>query len=750
MEWLIGIVCIWIGWKLIVHVSRAVMFSITGRTSWARTEDGVPKNFDNIGSSKNADRKRQTARWIPFNNPEYIAEIRVPGGMIYIGDHLPGRYNEPDSCLINPKLKVATANHKQRETNLPYWPSYSNISPSARRIYLEWLASGRLDPDIDIGYVFLFFYGLERRLFVDKARDEVEIITKEVHRLLKIYGSNTSFHQYAFALLEGAALISNQLLALPTLSADLTNGYRLPLSLKIHIGARISRSEPIFSEDALRWLLSGPNAPRRTPISRCFKIFAALWRLRYDEIYPKGLIVPSTNIPLIWEYRSASGTFEINIPIRIGGRQITDVSDLAEPLNQFSQLGDMCLDELAGYSRFLGRNPLTQGSAEGATLLPAALLATSTETPLHQAAKNLDQLFDNRRVASTNFGAVAHAIGMKDGSERVSVAKLEQMAIFLEGMGIGFEPDPRFGSAIFGEGGKLILFRAKAGAPVEASNPDYVSKRIFIEVSALASASDGKRAPEEFAQVRRDVLAAAQLTTTQRLRLLAYAAAIWDEVPKQTTILNRLSTIPADKRRQILDAACATVLADGVINVKEVTFLEKLAKALNLGTGDVYQALHRGDGHADEPIRIAPAQIEQSIPIPQNPAEKTITRTNDADLERIRNETVAVQRLLADIFVGEDPLVPPEAIVNFDTLTSNFQGLDRPHSELLEILLDRNGVDRSEFERLARNANLLPDGALDTINDWAFDKFDEPLFQGGDTVVPMAHLRKILLTRELA
>jgi hypothetical protein len=46
---------------------------------------------------------------------------------------------------------------------MPYWPSYGDISPAARRAFLDWLSTGRQDSTYGIGHVFIFFYGLEHR-----------------------------------------------------------------------------------------------------------------------------------------------------------------------------------------------------------------------------------------------------------------------------------------------------------------------------------------------------------------------------------------------------------------------------------------------------------------------------------------------------------------------------------------------------------------------------------------------------------
>ena len=36
---------------------------------------------------------------------------------------------------------------------------------------------------------------------------------------------------------------------------------------------------------------------------------------------------------------------------------------------------------------------------------------------------------------------------------------------------------------------------------------------------------------------------------------------------------------------------------------------------------------------------------------------------------------------------------------------------------------------------------MLPDGAIERINDWSFDRFEEALIEDGDDVAVVAHLR---------
>lgn len=115
--------------------------------------------------------------------------------MVYVGTNLPTPFGTNDPCLIDPSKPVAHVGD-YTERQMGYWPSYSQIAPEARRAYLNWLGGGRKDPEADVGYVFLFFYGLERRVIIDGAKDdsargEWPEIAAELRRLLAIYGEKS-------------------------------------------------------------------------------------------------------------------------------------------------------------------------------------------------------------------------------------------------------------------------------------------------------------------------------------------------------------------------------------------------------------------------------------------------------------------------------------------------------------------------------------------------------------------------------
>ena len=91
----------------------------------------------------------------------------IQGGLIYVGRELErfdGRYMDNDSSLVDLTLKTDFRSPDYAGDQMGYWPSYRRITPQSRAAYIEWLASDRSNPETYIGYVFIYFYGLERRL----------------------------------------------------------------------------------------------------------------------------------------------------------------------------------------------------------------------------------------------------------------------------------------------------------------------------------------------------------------------------------------------------------------------------------------------------------------------------------------------------------------------------------------------------------------------------------------------------------
>ncbi len=81
-----------------------------------------------------------------------------------------------------------------------YYPSYAALSPEQKWIYLNWLTD--VTQPVDVGYAFLYYYGLERHLLLghfESAFDEILVLQQR-------QGANASLQSYSHSALLSSAL----------------------------------------------------------------------------------------------------------------------------------------------------------------------------------------------------------------------------------------------------------------------------------------------------------------------------------------------------------------------------------------------------------------------------------------------------------------------------------------------------------------------------------------------------------------
>ena len=754
MEWLF-IICAVVAWLIYRgakvrkseerHSFRSEPASLLGRSAQSSERSGRAYGHQARSASV-------PARWIPHGEQVSVGGFRLDGGMFYFGSVLPGQaVGQCGNCVIDPTSKVASSGLDQAGQTMSYWPSYQSIPPVARRTYLKWLADGRVDPSIGIGYVFLFFYGIERRLFFDQAKGEAQQLIAEVRRLLQLYGENGSFRGYATRFLDAAQLMSEQDIGRPQLSPDLRSGYEMPLSVRLYLGRKIASHEPLDARDGLTWVLSLPDTSLRTPARRCFPELVDLWEQRFTARFPNGLKVNPPKARLKLDYRAASSGFNFRIDISSSSGGLPDISVISAPIDGLRNLLNSCTEELSAYSRLLGRNPEARGSIEAAFTLPKELLASGSTMGAAVVA-GLENLFGGKNVAAMRVTQLAKALSLDVGARgKIPTGMCNQIGAFLDRLDIGFEPDRRYGSRNLQVEGYALLFKAAGGAKVDGDTPAFVAARAMIDVAALAANADGKIEPGEFESIKTDIRAVPDLGGVEKARLMAYASVLLKDTLGHQAANQKLKSLGHAEKEAVVRSATATILSDGQVTPAEVKFLERLYRTLGLPEERIYASLHRGSVVTDEPIQVAPELRSAGVPIPA-PANAGVPHAGGIQidrtrLERLRSETSAVSELLAGIFIDEQAAAPAPTAPSVPS-AGRFSGLDASHSALLAALLDAESVDRGSFEEQARSLRLLPDGAIERINDWGFDQFGEPLIEEDEVVAIVAHLRSQLLEAE--
>lgn len=665
------------------------------------------------------------ASWIPAGQSIVVAGLTISGGMIYVGTSLPASNGGNDPCLIDPSKPVArSADYTVRETN--YWPSYSDISAVARRAYLDWLAGGRQDPEADIGYVFLFFYGLERRAIIDAAKDAAAkadgpVIAAELRRLLGIYGQKSgSFRRYASELLDWVLLANAPMRLYEQPMPAFPRTQELPLSVRLALGQAAVDRVPVPVALALAWARLDPNISLRTPATRCAEEFEQIFRQKYTEVCGPGLSLPRNRTRLKFVYRPASAGFLRYEELKLTFNDTPDVSVLTAPVRKLQEIVDAATKPLESYSRLLGKNPGARASVDGWLQLPAPLWPA----PGRKALQMLQERIGTGMV-TMSFRELLTSLG---GSGALTRDKTAALARALESVSIGFEPDVLTGAKVPKPEDKVVIFALPASEPIARVGGSFLVALLTLQLASAVAAADGEFGVKEVVHLRDTVLSWKHLPPSYTRRLLAHLRLLVQAPASLTALKKKLD--PLEPRvKQTIAAFMATVAqSDGEVSPAEVKQLEKVYKALGVDAKKVFTDIHAVASGA-KPTDAVVAKVE-----------RTGFRLDPAKIAALQQETEQVSGLLATIFTEAEESLPPAATdVEAEPeagppVATTLLGLDEAHSALARMLLSRPEWSREELLDVAADLELMLDGALECINDAAFNAHDMPLCEGDDPV----------------
>ncbi|MFC7761753.1 TerB N-terminal domain-containing protein [Catellatospora bangladeshensis] len=707
------------------------------------------------------------AHWVPHDQPVQLGPLLIDGGLFYLGQGLESVHGMVEPALIDPSLRIDLKNPDHEGRGLDYWPAYEDLSPRARAAYLSWLADGRRSPQAPIGYVFLYFYGLERRVLVDLSHDanafqDLPAIEAEVTRLLSVYGRSDSFRSYASGFLDliRAMRLGSTPGSLPKRPPALSDDHwSVPLMLRLGLGSFAASGTPVPTDWARAWAWYHPSIYPRTPQTRCAEEFEKLFELRYTQRFNEGIRLRPGKSRVRLSYHPASaGIDSQDIPLR----DFPDVFEQAAPTRMLTDLVDSVTGELDAYSRWLGRNPQGRGSLAAMALLPAELAdnRSSTVAALQQWAETH---LGGRRVAVVNG---AELIAFWPGTDQARLPKADFVALaqLLSRLGFGIEPDIRFGGPALAQ--TAVLFRDE-GETSRTAGPAYTAAATLLLLAVAVSAADGEVSVEEQEHLLSHLKHALELNRSEQVRLEAHLHWLIVSGVKLAGVKKRVEALAPDRLVEIGDFLVTVAAADGVISPEEVATLSKIYGLLGLDPATVFGKLHHAASRppsanrptpAIGPVVVRPASqapIEYAIPVippsssnqlataTRRPASASVPPPSDAftlDSEAIAvklHETATVSALLSSIFTDDDVMVntsPTTWVTSADPNASSEQadriaGLDSGHGALLRDLASKPSWTRAGFEDLAARHGLMPDGAIDVLNEAAYEKAGEPVIE---------------------
>lgn len=668
----------------------------------------------------------QGARWVPQGHSVEIAGRNI-GGLVYVGTPpRVGQYREKCRAYIDPMVSVSRNGNDLDGNGMGYWPSYSEISTSSRATYLEWLGSGRKDADYNPGYMFLYFYGLERRFFLDNpGQDEKQVIFSEVRRLKSLYTDNYSVQKYLGSFLDFASIVVGE--ANIEAVASRRYDYDVPFSVKVLIGTFLEQGQSLDADLMLHWWRLHPESQVRTVARRCPEEFRALFQLKFTDRYPSGLAVTKPKRLLKGTYVAASSEFTIEVTPEVDGKKLSDISNLRKPVTIAQGIADAAMNELDKFSRYLGRNPEGRGSLEAHALLPSELWPLFPSEELKGLSNWAETI-----ITDTGLVPLVEVIHKLEGAypEKVGKRQLTGVADALARLGIGLAPDPRFALRNPKIGDPVVLFRLPDDSTqLENVTDSYRAALTQLAVGTFVAQADGNVAPSEEEALRKAVVSRSDLTPAEQARLLANLKWLLVVPPEMNTLRNRLKAATGGEQKAIRDFAVAMAHADSFLRPEEVGGIEKIYRALGVDPERAYSDLH-STAFKDEPVTVRSEQKAKDREL--LPPEGAPQLSLDADrIAAIQSDTESVSNVLGAIF-GNDQVDDGEEAEDVGAAEVRFAGLAAGHTAFLSELIQRDHWTDTEFEELAGRHKLMTAGCLETINEWAYGNFDDALIEEYD------------------
>mgnify|MGYP000326523519 CR=1 FL=1 len=412
----------------------------------------------------------------------------------------------------------------------------------------------------------------------------------------------------------------------------------------------------------------------------------------------------------------------------------TLTAQFAENVNgKLILIAEACAVELDSYSRLIGRSKNNRVSLSSVALLPSDLIDLINNPSFNSLKQWLSvQLVKSKGMISID------ALFKKLGEERplkINKKESEFIVAIIEKTGFGMAPDIRFHHAKPDVNENIVIFETGHG-------DDFIPSHSFnqigtiLRLGSIVAKIDGHVDSAEVSFLENLINNDGQLNQTEKLSLNAFLHWQLSATLSVTGLKAKLSTITDREKTAISHVLIGVALADGKIELSEIKKLEKLYSSLWLDKSLVSNDIHHfsSNNGGNQPFGISKVIRDDNNELEtQNSLGFSI---NKELLQLYEEETAGVKGILESIFVDEENNIDD---ISQDETSSEIEyddciGLNENHFNLFQKLIIKEEWSLKEVQLICKELNLMIDGALEEINEWAFDKVDAPIIEDGNTI----------------
>lgn len=699
-----------------------------------------------------------------------VAGIRIKSPCVYASSGSSDAYGwatDPSEILIEAPVRRPRESFAQ----MGYWPWYSRIEPEHRYEYLSWLASGRTNLPPSEGYLFLYYYGIERRLLVDEADRAWGL--KEIVRLRRLdqprvgTREGRSFRQYTTVLLwfEIARTPDRFDASAFDLVASLTERWT-PELFTAPLAWLAANERPLPPRLARHIAASDPASQRSVVVKRISSEFEELFDTRYRDAFGgDGITLRVSQRPAWCTYRPASGGLS---EMRC---KVANPLGIKSQFKQLPEIWNSCIADLRKLSRVAATTTDGALTLEAWEAMPPELRAEVD----HPLADQVSALVAGDAVepekgseiasgpAMVPAGRLAELVGI-ERRPTLTATQSRRVAAIIESTGYGLVPDARISSIRYGWDHLLAVIPGLDDEDVEPTR--YNAAACVLRLGLMIAQADGEADELEVRMLTDHIDAVFDLSSEEQERLAALRDLLLRTGSDIRPVARKIKEmLPPEARGRVGRLLVVIAAATNGIDRSERAALRKAFRALDLPPELLEETIGEVSPDAGESVvRVRGAtEAETGEPIPTARAHSF--RLNHQAISSIMAETREVSVMLAAAMDAanaesevEEPA--PRAVRSAEPQTAALDGAvatETPaatqaaevvgpggrYEPLFVALIDRDRWARDQADGLARSLGLMLDAGVEAINDWAFDALGAPLIedQGDELIVDRSLLQ---------
>ncbi len=682
------------------------------------------------------------------STPLYLDRGTVFGALVYATSS--PQHGGFDASLIDGSVPIAPPRVGKVE-DLPYWPTYRDASPGQRSRYLDWLVGGRCDPSIELGYVFVYFYGLERRILLDN--EDHQAVAEEVLRLRRIYRHSRSFQRYSSSLLwmilaltAKQSTLSTEVVEKVFATTERWDEERLGSCLAYLYDSR-ARLNP-------EWAYLVAKQDRRVQSSvivrRHESLFADLFKKKFAQRFPEGMELQASKRMTPLTYRPASGTLLESSGGRITNRfvELPNVLGIESQFKPLVELWNECVDEMRAYDK--AHRVQGELSAAAYEALPAEL--RQGEHPDY--AKWFDLW---RRTVNTDGVPVVslpQLAALKGIAERRTLLKSQCLELLqtADSIGIGIEPDSRLMGRNYRWNDVVTMFLLEGE---ESSDPAaYQAAASLLQLGLTVAAADGQIDPDEVVRITQHLEDQFELTREQSRRLEASRLLLQHSRPDAAKIFSQLKKrLSMSQRVLVGEYLIGIAAADQIITPEENHCLQRIFAGLEIPDDRLRQLIQPivagiavgatpagSDGAAETSFYLDQQAISRIMRDTDEVASILRTAMAEVDEEQAEDDVVGPVSDTAALVPVTSAIAPAPATQTPSRAAEPIQQtrLD-PANEppprfhaFYHSLIVKAEWSEAEAKEMARKHGVMLGGAVEALNEWSQDRWNDWLVEEGD------------------